>query len=101
MLEFGAPRDSGGRIIRIYLILGTAIWCGVACGQSVSSGVVTGLVTDQNNGAVRGAIVQLSDKATRETRSTATNEAGRYTIYLAPGVYDVSMSRTGFSVYHL
>jgi hypothetical protein len=31
----------------------------------------------------------------------ATNEAGRYTIHVAPGLYDITVSKTGFSIYRL
>src|SRR5262249_23931394 len=65
--------------------------------QSTSTGSVSGQVTDQLNEAVAGAEVVLRDLATNTSRTTITNEAGRYTIVsVTPGTYDITVSRTGF-----
>src|SRR5215831_12439049 len=65
--------------------------------QSTSTGTVTGVVSDQTSAVVPGADVILTDVATSSTRKTTTNDAGRYTfVNVAPGVYDISVSRTGF-----
>src|SRR5579863_1849171 len=90
-----------GELIRAYLLIGAAVVSGCAWGQSASTGVVTGLVTDEKNGVVQGAAVQLSDTATGIARTATTNEAGRFTIQVEPGIYDISVSKSGFSVYRL
>src|SRR5215467_4617829 len=65
--------------------------------QSTSSGTVSGMVTDQQGAVVPGADVTLTDTATSASRKTTTNDSGRYTfVNVAPGIYDISVSRTGF-----
>jgi hypothetical protein len=46
--------------------------------------------------------VTLTDKATGSPRTTTTNEAGRYVfVEVLPGVYDLSINKTGFRVTRL
>jgi Carboxypeptidase regulatory-like domain len=62
-----------------------------------NAGTVVGLVTDSSGGAVVGATITLTDKATNTPRTTSTNEAGRY--FLAnvnPGTYDLRVAMKGF-----
>lgn len=66
-------------------------------GQSTSSGTVTGLVSDASGGAIVGATITLTDKATNTPRTTQSNEAGRYVfVNIDPGDYSVSANKTGF-----
>jgi Carboxypeptidase regulatory-like domain len=66
-------------------------------GQSVSSGTITGTVTDPSGGAVVGATVTLTDVSTSTTRTATTNEAGRYVFAnVVPGTYTVTINMTGF-----
>src|SRR5713226_9306530 len=68
-------------------------------GQSTSTGTVVGQVTDETDAAVAGATVSLIDHTTGTTKTTATNEAGRYVfVNVNPGTYDITVSKTGFSV---
>ncbi len=68
-------------------------------GQSTSTGTVVGQVTDETDAVVAGAMVSLIDHATGTTKTTATNEAGRYVfVNVNPGTYDITVSKTGFSV---
>jgi len=70
-----------------------------ALAQTTSTGSVTGQVTDPQGAVVPGADVTLTDLATSSTQKTATNETGRYTfVNIPPGMYDVSVSKTGFRV---
>src|SRR5260370_31755169 len=65
--------------------------------QSTSSGTVSGLVADQQSAVVPGAEVTLTDLGTSASRKTTSNDAGRYTfVNVPPGIYDISVSRTGF-----
>src|SRR5258708_1148854 len=65
--------------------------------QSPSTGTLTAQVTDPQGAVVPGADVSLLDTATNTPRKTSTNEVGRYTfVNIPPGVYDISVSRTGF-----
>src|SRR4026208_164258 len=51
---------------------------GVIFGQSGTS-KISGMVTDQNDAAVAGATVIISNPATGFSRNTTTGEDGRYT----------------------
>src|SRR5260221_682984 len=66
--------------------------------QSTSSGTIAGQVTDPQGAVLVGAQVRLIDNTTNTTRTTATNDAGRYNfINVPPGVYDVTIGHTGFA----
>ena len=78
--------------IMIYLLAALATW-----GQAAATGSVQGTVTDPTNAAVAGATVTLSDTGTNAVRTAAANEAGRYIFPgVPPGIYDVSIAKTGF-----
>jgi hypothetical protein len=71
-----------------------------AWSQATSSATVTGIVTDQQGGAVPGAEVKLTDTGTGSTQTGATNDAGRYVfVNVSPGTYTVTFSKPGFAVY--
>src|SRR5580658_9732862 len=60
----------------------------LAMAQSASTGTVSGLVTDPQAAAIKSAMVKLIDSATGNTRTTITNDAGRYDFpNVTPGVY--------------
>jgi Carboxypeptidase regulatory-like domain len=64
-----------------------------------ASGTLEGLVTDQQGAAVPAAEVKLFDPSTNAVRTVPTNEAGRFTmVNIAPGTYDVTVSKPGFTV---
>jgi hypothetical protein len=89
------------------LLLGLAVVCvGIALSlsaspawaQSTSAGSVSGQVTDPQKAVVPGAEVTLLDTATNASRTAITNETGRYIfVNVQPGIYDISVSITGFS----
>src|SRR5882724_5474559 len=69
-----------------------------ATAQSASSGTVSGQVTDPQGAALTGAEVRMSDPLTNITRTTQTNDAGRFSfISVTPSVYDFVISKPGFS----
>lgn len=66
-------------------------------GQAVSTGTVTGLVTDPSHAAIPGAKVTLTDTATGVTQATVTNDTGRYIfVGVQPGDYNVTVSKESF-----
>ncbi|HUC28314.1 MAG TPA: carboxypeptidase regulatory-like domain-containing protein, partial [Candidatus Acidoferrum sp.] len=66
--------------------------------QSTNTGTLAGTVTDQSNAVVNGATVTLTDAATKNARTATTNDAGRYIfVDVAPGIYDLTVSKQGFS----
>ena len=70
--------------------------------QTGATGTITGQVVDQQNAAVPGAEVKLLDIATNSAQTTLTNETGRYIFAsVSPGVYNLTITKEGFSVYRL
>ncbi|HTS76203.1 MAG TPA: carboxypeptidase-like regulatory domain-containing protein [Bryobacteraceae bacterium] len=69
-----------------------------AMGQgAATTGVVNGQITDAQNAAIAGADIRLVDTATGSTRTTVSNDVGRYTIpSVPPGVYDLTITKAGF-----
>src|SRR5690349_13094104 len=60
--------------------------------QSASTGTVAGAVTDPSGAAVAGATVTLVDPSTNDTRTTTTNDAGRFIFAnVVPGTYHVTI----------
>jgi len=58
---------------------------------------VAGQVVDQQGGVIVGATVTLTNPLTKSVHTQDTNDAGRYIFpNLQPGVYDVSVTKTGF-----
>lgn len=65
--------------------------------QMAGSGSVSGTVSDPTNAAVAGATVTLTDTSTGATRTSTTNESGRYFMAnVLPGAYDVAITKAGF-----
>jgi len=68
-------------------------------GQSISTGTITGTVTDPSGAAVVGATVTLTNLATSTSRTATTNEAGRYVLAnIEPGTYSLTINKAGFRV---
>ncbi|MBS1857876.1 MAG: carboxypeptidase regulatory-like domain-containing protein [Acidobacteria bacterium] len=64
------------------------------------TGTVSGLVTDQQNAAIAGAEVKITDAATGKTLSTISNDAGRYIfLNVSPGSYAITVTKPGFSTH--
>lgn len=60
-------------------------------------GGIAGVVQDASGGAIAGATVQAANPATGLKRETQTTASGEYNFQdLPPGLYDVTVSQTGF-----
>src|SRR6187455_2435318 len=60
-------------------------------------GSITGTAQDSSGGAIAGASVRLTQKATQGTRVTTTTDAGLFTFpAVVVGTYSVSITRPGF-----
>jgi hypothetical protein len=69
-----------------------------ASSQAIT-GTISGQVTDQQNAVVVGAEVKVTDPTTNKSRSSITNDAGRYVfLNIAPGSYSITITKPGFSV---
>jgi hypothetical protein len=77
----------------LMLCLSAPMW-----GQSTATGTVSGQVTDQSNAVIPGATITLVDVDTRDSRTTTTNDTGRYIfVNVPPGKYDVTANKKGFA----
>ena len=82
-------------LILAFLLLSTLS----ALAQSASTGTLTGTVTDPTGAVIPGATVTLTDVATKAQRTTASNKDGQYVLAnVPPGSYDVTASKSGFSI---
>lgn len=69
----------------------------VAFAQSLTSGSVSGTVTDPSGAALPGATVSIKNDATGTTQSVTSNSTGAYRFgFLNPGSYTVSVKQSGF-----
>jgi len=69
-----------------------------AWSQATSTSTITGMVADQQNAAIPGVEVRLVDVSTNTTRTTSTNDTGRYIFVNVPaGIFNVTFSKTGFT----
>lgn len=73
---------------------------GVAAAQGVTTGAITGLVTDESGKPVEGAQIQVENKSNGYKASTLTRDNGRYYIQglEVGGPYSVQVRRLGFAM---
>jgi hypothetical protein len=75
----------------------TPVW-----GQSTATGVVSGQVVDATKAVAPGTEVKLLDPTTNKAFTATTNESGRYIfLNVAPGTYNITFSKAGFSAYQV
>jgi hypothetical protein len=68
--------------------------------QITGSATLRGLVKDQSGAVIPGAAVTLTNRGTKETRSTITNDEGAYLFgSVAPAQYTLKVELTGFKTY--
>ncbi len=73
-----------------------------AWSQTSTAGTVVGQVVDEQNSAVPGAEIKLTETSTNTSQTTVTNDAGRFAFpSVQPGTYNVSFSKPGFSTYEV
>jgi hypothetical protein len=86
-----------GLLVAISLGVLLSLSASPALAQS-ATGTMTGQVTDQQNAVIGGAEVKVLDPTTSSTRTTTTNEVGRFTLpNIPPGSYTVTVTKTGFT----
>jgi Carboxypeptidase regulatory-like domain len=68
------------------------------CGQSPSTGALTGTVTDPTSGVLQNARIALRNTGTDETRTAITDQHGSYRFsLLPPGEYELTVVAEGFA----
>src|SRR5207237_2535872 len=86
-----------GRGSRIGLFLGLLMISSVAAIAQLTTGTISGTVTDQSGAAVPGATVTLKNTDTGVSRTTLSQENGKYeALSLPAGSYEISASLSGF-----
>lgn len=86
-----------GRTLRHRAFAAALLLPSVLFGQSITSGDVTGTVTDPTAAVVPNASLTLTNIATNTTLKAATNADGTYRFaFVAPGTYKVDARAQGF-----
>jgi hypothetical protein len=87
----------GTRVFKKFApVFAAAILALPAFAQTLTTGDITGVVTDASGAVVPGATVSLRSHATNESRNVVSTEAGRYRFsLLSPGDYTVSAQTSG------
>ncbi len=83
---------------RAFLLVGVALlFTSQVCVSQSVTGNISGTVVDSNQNAIPSANVMVTNGKTGATRTTTTNEDGRFTVSaIQPGVYTVRVERQGF-----
>jgi Carboxypeptidase regulatory-like domain len=96
----GFYRLSVVSVLSLGTILGlaaTPVW-----GQSTATGTVSGQVVNALKAVAPGTEVKLLDPTTNKVLTATTNESGRYIfLNVAPGTYNITFSKAGFSAYQV
>lgn len=92
----GTRKPSGLRPAMLFtlafLLLGTGAWA-----QSLTTGALSGVITDPSGAAIPGAKVTLTSAATGSVQATETQINGSYLVPLMkPGNYTVTVEKAGF-----
>jgi hypothetical protein len=91
-------RNTSILLVLLLLVCTALLSLTPAWAQSTASGTVSGQVTDPSDAVIPGATVTLVDTATKTTRDTTTNDAGRYVfVNVAPGTYEIRVTKVGFA----
>lgn len=92
------PRIRSRRIVLcLGILIGILIMSSVEAIGQLTTGTITGTVTDQTGAAVPGATVTLKNTDTGISRTAQTRENGKYeALSLPTGGYEISASLSGF-----
>src|SRR5271155_2633404 len=90
------------RRLSLYLaiLLALPVCCSVtpAFGQGITTGTISGTITDPSGAVVSGAAVTALDTSKGTTLTTQSGADGAFSIRLVPiGTYRVTVSSSGFS----
>src|SRR5215472_6267251 len=81
------------------VLLASLLWAMPSEAQTAATGAVLGTVTDPGGAVTPGVLVELTNSATNESRSTQTNSAGEYVFpNVNPGTYNLRFTKTGFAI---
>ena len=81
----------------VVLLFAFCFTASIAFSQSITSGDITGVITDPTGAVVPNATVTATSDTTAQKHTASTNAQGFYRFsFLAPGSYTVSASASGF-----
>src|ERR1039457_5547526 len=101
LLRFGNSRFFFGLSVVCLGIL-ISLSATPAWSQATSSASLAGLVSDEQNAAIPGAEVKVTDPGTGISQTTLSNDAGRYVFAtISPGTYSIVVSKQGFTVFKI
>lgn len=84
--------------VKVLSVLALLLALAGAAFAQVTTGVVTGTVTDTTGAVVAGASVTAVNKATNSSKTVTTNEQGEYEIGpLQPAEYEITVEASGFA----
>ena len=96
MQAFLVYRRASARFTLLGYVLALILPCAVFA-QSITTGSLTGIVTDQTGGAVPNATVTLTGSGTNVSQATHTGAQGDYRFaFVAPGSYRLEVTESGF-----
>ena len=85
--------------LRTFLGLIAIAFLGVFATAQTPTGTIQGVVTDKSGAVLQGASITIVKTTTNETKTAASDSAGRYTfVFVEPGVYNVTAEAKGFRV---
>ena len=95
LLRFFALRAKGLSICLFAIFLFAAA---VAAQTQITTGTIQGTVSDANGAAVPGASVEIKNVDTNLTKTTTSDDEGRFVaLQLPSGRYTVTVTKTGFA----
>lgn len=89
----------GTKLVFVFLLAGLFLGAPAhLAAQTASTAIILGTVSDPGGAVVPGALVELVNTATNETRKMQTNDDGQYTFpSVPPGIYTIKISKAGFA----
>src|SRR5689334_25321018 len=85
------------RSIKHILALSVLIVASASVAWAQANAKVSGIVTDPNGAAVPGAVVKLTNQATKIEADTTTNESGYFNfVNINPAIYTLRVEVQGF-----
>jgi hypothetical protein len=92
--NFGLNRLARTSVFLVFILL---LGCSSIFAQGTSSSAIGGTVADAKGDVIRGATVNVTNKATGMERTATTNDDGAYKLdFLPAGRYAVKVSASGF-----
>src|SRR5262245_20333855 len=92
-----APTAATGAWRRCLALCALLIMLPAARAAAQDTGIVTGTVVDASGQVLPGATVVLTNEATVDVRTLATNERGEFTFRaVRPGLYTIAVELSGF-----